>query len=295
VCFIIATILWFVHALNTVYSHTINVPVVFKNIPQNKVALNDLPSKLSIDIKASGLKLFFILFNQSKTVEVDFNDLKTANKQLNYILSATTINFKPILKFETQIKQISPDTLYFTERSGFQKNVIVKVPLQLKCQQGFGYKKPQINPANISIWGDTALLKNIDTIYTEAVTITNVNTTFAKELVLIKPTSNINFNQSKVNVTIEVDKLIEQSIYIPISILNSDNFKHVNIYPQKVKIKFTSIQNTFNIADTVYFKATVNATKNTSTNKQPIVLSTLPSNISVLTIEPKEVELLLIK
>ena len=294
-CFIIATILWFVHALNTVYSHTINVPVVFKNIPQNKVALNDLPSKLSIDIKASGLKLFFILFNQSKTVEVDFNDLKTANKQLNYILSATTINFKPILKFETQIKQISPDTLYFTERSGFQKNVIVKVPLQLKCQQGFGYKKPQINPANISIWGDTALLKNIDTIYTEAVTITNVNTTFAKELVLIKPTSNINFNQSKVNVTIEVDKLIEQSIYIPISILNSDNFKHVNIYPQKVKIKFTSIQNTFNIADTVYFKATVNATKNTSTNKQPIVLSTLPSNISVLTIEPKEVELLLIK
>ncbi len=294
-CFIIATILWFVHALNTVYSHTINVPVVFKNIPQNKVALNDLPSKLSIDIKASGLKLFFILFNQSKTIEVDFNDLKTANKQLNYILSATTINFKPILKFETQIKQISPDTLYFTERSGFQKNVIVKVPLQLKCQQGFGYKKPQINPSNISIWGDTVLLKNIDTIYTEAVTITNVNTTFAKELVLIKPTSSINFNQSKVNVTIEVDKLIEQSIYIPISILNSDNFKHVNIYPQKVKIKFTSIQNTFNIADTVYFKATVNATKNTSTNKQPIVLSTLPSNITVLTIEPKEVELLLIK
>lgn len=295
ICLLFACILWLVHALNTVYTHTLKIPVRFKNIPQNKIALNDLPTKLTLDIKASGLKLFFIIYNQTKTIDIDFNDLKTNNKQLNYILSASTINFKPILKFETQIKQISPDTLYFTERSGFQKNVFIKVPLQLKCAQGYGYKKPITNPTFISIWGDTTIIKNIDTIYTEVLNVTEINKSFSKELVIIKPNTSISVNQSKINVAVEVDKLIEQTIYVPIQLLNNEEFRQATIFPQRVKVKFTSIQNTFNITDTIYFKATVTPSKNANNTKLKVALSTLPGNITVMSIEPKEVEVILIK
>ena len=295
VCILIAAGLWLVHALNTVYIYSLKIPVTFINVPQNKIANNDLPNKLIVDVKASGLKLLFVVFNKIKTVVIDFNDLKTTNKQQNYLLSSSTINFKPILKFEMQIKQISPDTIYFTERSGFQKNVFIKVPLQLKCALGYGYKKPIITPNYISIWGDTSLIKNIDTIYTETLKLININKTFTKELVLMKPNSEINLNQSKINIAIEVDKLIEQSILVPISILNTEEYKQVNIFPQKVKIKFTAIQNTFNLVDTIYFKATVRVSKNISSTKQAVVLSSFPSNISVINIEPKEVEVLLIK
>lgn len=295
VCLLIAAGLWLVHALNTVYIYSLKVPVTFLNIPQNKIPLNDLPNKLTVDVKASGLKLLFIIYNQTKTITVNFNDLKTNNKQLNYILSGNTINFKPIFKFETQIKQISPDTIYFTERNGFQKNVIVKVPLQLKCTQGYGYKKPMIIPNYISIWGDTSIIKNIDTIYTEALNLNNLNKTFTKELVIIKPNSEINLNQSKINISIEVDKLIEQSIFIPITLFNKEEFKQVNIFPQKVKVKFTSIQNAFNSSDTTYFKATISISKNASSNKQSVMLSSYPGNVSVISIEPKEVEVLVIK
>ncbi|MDX2174828.1 MAG: YbbR-like domain-containing protein [Bacteroidota bacterium] len=295
VCLLIASGLWLVHALNTVYNYSLKVPITFSNIPQNKIPLNDLPSRLTLDIKASGLKLLFIVFNKTKPISINFNDLKTNNKQLNYILSSSTINFNPVLKFEVQIKQINPDTLYFTERSGFQKSVIIKVPLQLKCAQGFGYKTPVIYPSSISIWGDTAVIKNIDTVYTEALNLNNLNMGFTKELAIIKPNSNINLNQSKINVSIEVDKLIEQTISIPVTIFNTEEFKQANIFPQKVKVKFTSIQNTFNISDTANFKATIKVSKNAKNNKQTVVLSSFPGNVSVLSIEPKEVEVLLIK
>ncbi len=295
VCLLIASGLWLVHALNTVYNYTLKVPVTFSNIPQNKIPLNDLPSKLTLDVKASGLKLLFIIFNKTKTISINFNDLKTNNKQLNYILTSNTINFNPIFKFETQIKQISPDTLYFAERSGFQKNVIVKVPLQLKCAQGYGYKKPIINPNVISIWGDTALINNIDTIYTETLNENNLNKSFTKDLVIIKPNSDINLNQSRINIAVEVDKLIEQVVFIPVNIYNKEEFKQANIFPQKVKVKFTSIQNTFNLSDTANFKATITVSKNAKTTKQTVVLSSFPGNVSVLSIEPKEVEVLLIK
>lgn len=293
-CLIIASLLWLVQALNTVYTYTLKIPVIFSNIPQNKIPLNDLPTKLTLDIKASGLKLLFIMFNKSKTLYVNFNDLKNNNKQLNYILSASTINFKPILKFETQIKQIYPDTLFFAERSGYQKNAIVKVPLNIKCAQGYGYKKPIISPNFISLWGDSTLIKNIDTIYTEIINENNLNKSFTKELVVIKPNRDVYLNQSKINISVEVDKLIEQVVLIPVNIFNKEQFKQATIFPQKVKVKFTSIQNNFNLADTVYFKANVVVSKNSKSTKQQVILNSFPGNVSVISIQPKEVEVLII-
>jgi hypothetical protein len=294
-CLIIASLLWLVQALNTVYNYTLKIPIAFSNIPQNKIPLNDLPTKLTLDIKASGLKLLFIMFNKSKTLNVNFNDLKNNNKQLNYILSASIINFKPILKFETQIKQIYPDTLFFAERSGYQKNAIVKVPLNIKCAQGYGYKKPIISPIFISLWGDSTLIKNIDTIYTEIIDENNLNKSFTKELVVIKPNRDVYLNQSKINITVEVDKLIEQVVLIPVNIFNKEQFKQATIFPQKVKVKFTSIQNNFNLADTVYFKANVVVSKNSKSTKQQVILNSFPGNVSVISIQPKEVEVLIIK
>lgn len=295
ICVLIAAILWIVHALNTVYNYTIKIPVEFINIPQNKIPLNDLPSKLTLDIKASGLKLLLTKFNETNTVTINFNDLKTSNKQLNYVLSNNTINFRPVFKFETQIKQISPDTLYFAERSGFQKTVMVKTPLYIKCAQGFGYKKPTLSPSFVSIWGDTSVIKKIDTVYTELLSLDNLSQSVTKELSIIKPNTDINLNQSKVLINIEIDKLVEQTITIPVNVIKPETFKQANVFPQKIKVKFTSIQNNFNPSDTIYFKATATALKNANFTKVPVMLTTVPGNITIMSIEPKEVEVLLIK
>src|SRR5688572_27626891 len=173
ICLMIASFLWVVHSLNTVYTHTLRVPVTFKNLPRNKKPLVHMPESLAIDVKASGLRLALILFNKPfKPLEVDFNVLKSVNRNQNYVLSSSHLNFKSILKFETQIKHISPDTLYFSEKVGYQKNVAVKVPLYIKCKEGYGYKTPVIKPSFLTIWGDTAMLDKIDTIYTQPLTLT---------------------------------------------------------------------------------------------------------------------------
>ena len=64
ICIGIASLLWILQALNTVYNYTIEVPVTFINIPQNKKPLNQIPNHVSVDIKASGLKLFLVLANK---------------------------------------------------------------------------------------------------------------------------------------------------------------------------------------------------------------------------------------
>ncbi|MBA3681493.1 MAG: YbbR-like domain-containing protein [Bacteroidetes bacterium] len=296
ICIGIAAMLWVLQALNTVYNYTITVPVVFKNLPQNKKPLAEIPNVLKVDIKASGLKLLLVLANKPfKTIEVDFNTLKSVNKMQNYILSSGSINFKGSFKFETQIKHISPDTLYFSEKNGYQKNVPVKVPLYIKCALGYGAGKPVITPAFVTIWGDTADINRIDTIYTQPVNLVNVNKNYNSDLVIIKPNSNISTSETKVVTSIEVAKLIEHTITLPITVINGQNFKQVNIFPSKVKVKFTAIQNAFAIADTVLFKASIDPEKTNANNKCYVYLSTVPGNVNILSIVPKEVELLIIK
>jgi hypothetical protein len=297
ICLLIASFLWLVHALNTVYNYTIRVPVTFKNMPQNKKTLVEIPSALFVQLKASGLKLCLILLNRPFTpVEVDFNNLKSVNRNQSYVLSSSEIDFEKSFKFETQIKHISPDTLYFAEKTGFQKIVPVKASVYVKCKPGYGHKTTELDPSFITIWGDTALIRKVDTIYTQPLNLTEVDKDVDHQLAFIKPDPGVYTPFSETHLKIKVAKLIEQTLVLPVSAVFKQNNRQVNIFPSKVKIKFTCLQNFFNVKDTGLFRVIVNGDKiNPATRKSPVFLSATPKDITVMSVEPEEVEILIIK
>jgi hypothetical protein len=297
ICLVIASFLWLVHSLNTVYTYTLKIPVVFRNLPQNKKPLAPMPEFVSIDVKASGLRLVLILLNKPfRPLDIDFNNLKSVNRNQNYVLSASHLDFKRILNFETQVKHINPDTLYFSDKTGFQKNIPVKIPLYVKCAEGYGYKRPAISPEFVTVWGDTAIMENIDTLYTQPLTLSNLNKSVNTRLELLKPDPRIYIGSGDVAVYIEVAKLVEQTIYLPVTDIHRSFKKRINIYPSRVKVRFTSIQNTFSAEDTSLFRATIDSEKiNRQTKKCQVFVSTVPGNITLMDIEPKEVEILIFK
>jgi hypothetical protein len=297
ICVLIASFLWLVHSLNTVYTYNLKIPVAFKNPPQNKKPLIQMPEFISLDVKASGLRLALILLNRPfKHLEIDFNSLKSVNRDQNYILSASNLNFKSVFNFETQIKHINPDTLYFSEKTGYQKNVPVKIPLYLKCKEGYGYKKPMISPTFVTIWGDTSAIDRIDTVYTQALTLSNLNTSVTTTLELLKSNQKVYTSSGEVSISIEVDKLVEQTITIPVKDMHESFQRRVNIFPANIKVKFTCIQNAFNTQDTNLFRAIIDSDKiNKQSKKCSVFLSTLPGNVTVMSIEPKEVEILIFR
>ena len=298
ICLIIASFLWLAHSLNTVYTYTFKIPVTFKNIPQNKRPLVEIPKSLTLDVKASGLKLAIILFSKPfKGLEIDFNLLGSSGRQQNnYVLSSARLDFTKVFKFETQIKRLSPDTLYFSEKTGYQKNVPVKVPYYLKCKEGYGFKKPQINPTFVTIWGDTNTMNKIDTIYTQPLNLSELFQNVKTSLSFIKPNQNIYTNTNEASVIIEVNRLIEQIISIPVSDIRKGQQREVSIFPGRVKIKFTAIQNAVSANDTTTFVALIDSEKpNAQTKKCPVFLGTIPGGVTVMSVEPREVEVLIFK
>lgn len=271
--------------------------MAFKNLPATKRPLIELPKELAVNVKASGLKLSLILLKRPFTpLEIDFATLNTTNKNQNYVLSGSGLDFKRVFNFETQIKQIRPDTLYFSEKTGLQKIVAVKVPLQVKCKEGFGFKSSVIEPTHTTIWGDTLLINDIDTLYTQPVFLNNLNQNRTVSATIIKPDKDVYTFINEVNVSVETARLIEQSVILTLSDIAHLSDPQTTIFPSKVKVRFTSIQNSFNPADSVLFRAVINSDKvNPLTKKSPVFLTSFPANITVMGIEPKEVEFLIIK
>lgn len=268
--------------------------MVFKNLPLDKKPIKDIPEHLNIEINTSGLKLFFILLNQPfNTLEIDMNRLMTRNT--NAAVKVSALELKNSLKFKTLIKQISPDTLYFTDKSGFRKNVPVKLISSITCKTGYGFSKPEVIPAFVVLTGDSSELKKTDTVYTELFSEKEVNKELNKDLRLINPTGNVYMSENKVQVHYSVQKLTEHSITASVSAVNlPEGAKNAYIFPSTIKIKYTTLQNEFEDEDSVLFKACIDAGK-LKNNKGRIFLSTQPGNVTIISLQPEVAELILMK
>ncbi len=297
ICLAISGFLWLSHSLNRPYFYSLNIPVRFINLPANKTLLSELPNELRFDIKTSGLKLFFVLLNRPfNEMTVDFNSLKGDNKSQSYAISSGNINLKSATKFDVDIKKISPDTLFFAAKRGVNKNVPVRPIIVANADKGFILGKPVLNPAFITINGDSASLRNIDSISTVPLYLNQMNTNYSGKLNLVRPSESVYLNLNEVSVNITADKLLQKEIEIEITALNCPVGFTPKLFPAKVKVKFSSAKNDFNDISEKNFKAVVNFSKQKKQiNKLPVELSILPTQAHVLSIEPQETEFLLMK
>jgi hypothetical protein len=297
ICVLIASFLWLIHALNTVYTETFKIDVSFTNVPLNRQSLDPLPERLSIDIKASGLKLALLRLNKPfKPLEIDFNALKPLNHSQAYVLSASKLKLTDLFKLETQIKHISPDTIYFKEKTGFQKTVPIRVPIFASCMPGFACEKPVLQPAFVTIWGDSLAIKNTDTIYTDDWQVNKLQETQRITLKLLKPNENIYTGVAEVSVELPVSRLVEYHLSLPLQCIHHFANHRLMIYPPSVDIRFTALQNRFDLSDTALFKALIDENSPKKKNgKYPVFLGSIPGDITIMDIQPKEVEAYIIK
>ncbi|MBP7808402.1 MAG: YbbR-like domain-containing protein [Bacteroidia bacterium] len=297
ICLAISGFLWLSHSLNRSYFYSLNIPVKFVNLPANKTLLSDLPNQLRFDIKTSGLKLFFVLLNKPfNPITIDFNSLKGDNKSQTYAISSGNINITSSTRLDVDIKKISPDTLFFAAKKGLNKNVPIRPVIYANADRGFILSKAIINPAYITINGDSASLRSIDSISTVPLYLNQLSVNYNGKLNLVRPSENVYLNLNEVSVSISADKLLEKEIDVEVVALNCPANMVPKLFPSKVKIKFSSAKNDFNDITEKDFKAVVNLGKQKKgINKLPVELSILPTEAHVLSIEPSDIEFLLFK
>lgn len=295
ICLIIATALWMLQSLNTVYTQRFKIPVEFSNYPQNKTCLNELPKELQVSVKTTGLKLLLISLNEPFPVlKVDFNEVRSDVNRNRFYLSSNNSKIQKLFNIKTEIKQVYPDTIAFINKSGTQKEVYVKVPLNVSFAQGYTASEVKIEPSFVFVNGEAKDLELIDTLYTNPVFLNGLGSDYTKNIFINNTNPKIVLSSNAVQLSIIVNKLVEREITLPIKIEDRDNSFEYSLFPAKVKVRYTSTSEKNSKADTLQLKAYVNTKKGTA-SKLLVNVAPLASDITIMSIEPREVEFLIIK
>jgi len=198
---LLATALWFFVMLSGRSEITMDIPIVFTNLP-SMLEIVDSPPKISISLE--GQERIIRNVNPSDVnATVDLSKIKEGRSFLT--LSRDNINIPPTLV----VTNIDPETISLKIEAHLKKSVTVKPYVVGLPEKGFVITEITVEPETIELEGPQSIIKKIRTVKTTPIDISGINSTLKYKANLDLSNSNIRKSLNKVEVNISV-KNIEQ-------------------------------------------------------------------------------------
>lgn len=300
----IATIFWFLNALGEEYTTTVNYPVQYVNLPQNKVLTNKLPKQFALKVTAYGFDLIRYKLSTAflnNPFDVGFytnNRLKNKNLQ-NYSLATSQIvsRFEKDLSSSIRLISISPDTILFE----FSPIVDKRVPVHFNVSTSFDQQYmldeaiyPEVD--SVVVKGPGSILDSIYFVETEELVLTDLNKTVKKNISL-KQIEGIEFSQRKIEITVPVEQFTEEKMNIPVKVSNLPDSLLLRLFPGDVKVSyFVGFKKHDKVSvDLFDIRVDYNQAMEDGSNKLKIELLRNPSFVTNVRYYPQEVTYLIEK
>lgn len=300
VFFIISLFIWLLITFSKEYTAEVTIPIVFKNIPQNKLLQQSSQDELRLSVKASGFKLATAKI-RNKAIDIDASKVKQTKKGKYYIISK-----KQFLKIQAQLRtgiylqSIEKDTISLNIGELVSKYVPVLPKLNLEYHIGYNLLKPiTIKPDSILISGPSSEINEIKNLALEPFILKNIKTDFTEALKLEKPSEfkNIKFKDTKVIVSGKVDKFTEGEIKVPFTIKNKPDGVNITMLNEEIQLVFTVALTNFNKISKASFKIECDYSmyeKNNLTYLVPKVISK-PNFVRNVKLLPSKIDFLIQK
>ena len=136
------------------------------------------------------------------------------------------------------------------------------------------------------------VIKDIDVIYTDKVSLKNVNSSIDIE-VPIHFENLLNSDTKTANIKIEVEKYTEAVVNVPVK---NNSKLNLRLFPDKVKVKYIVSLTDYSIINENHFNIIIDSADiNSDNNLIPIYLIDYPNNTKITSIEPKQLEYIIIE
>lgn len=298
----ISSFLWLVNALNRNYTKIEQIPIKYINLPANKIRAVDLPKFMVTEIKTSGAKMFYINFTRGQRfIEVDASrsQVKRPN-QFIYALNTlgSSANLSKFFNTEVEAISVKPDSIYFSFGKSYKKVVPVKPSLMINFDPFYNYKnKVRITPSSVTLFGDSSLIAEIDSVMTEKIVLNDFNSNITQKAKIELPEKYINrigLSVESVDLSINIDKYTEANITLSIQAKNLPEGYKLKSFPDKVSITYQVPMNEYETINEKMFEVSVDLSKGNKT-KLKVDAKCLNPNVKITKISPEKVEYILRK
>jgi len=301
---LLSFIFWFINALSKDIDGIIKYPVRYINFPKDLALVNELPDKLSLDVKGHGYSVLKARIRGNKTpLVIDVGNsglsIRQNTAELDFYISSFNLkeSFKRQLKADFIINSIYPDSLNFIFDKIIKKKVPVNPDIKVNPERQFMVSGNIVcEPDSVEIAGPRALIDTIMFVKTEYHEFNQVDDWVTKNLD-IESIRKVGISHKKVEITVPVEQFTEEKININIRILNKPDTADVKLFPDMVSINFNIALSDYNRIQETPLEAVVDMKDLDvrTVERLKVELVNLSPFISSVRYTPKQVEYIIEK
>ncbi|QIA07467.1 YbbR-like domain-containing protein [Draconibacterium halophilum] len=299
ICLFIATVLWFLNALEKDYSTTISYPVRYVSPPNRQFLTNKPPEKLDLKVDAHGFTLLRHKLNFSYSpIILNLTNI-TRNLESNngtYMVATNTLNrrISSQISSEISLQQVNPDIIRIVLDSLKTKTVPVKANISINFKPQFNLKNSvQVKPAEVKITGPASVVDTVRFLLTEKRTFKEVDKAINRKIKL-RHSETTTIVPAEVLLQIEVEKYTEKQVRLPIQVINKPADVKIKLFPSELTLNcLVGLSQFDNISD-ADFRAIVDyASIRDSESRLTVKITEKPSFVKITRFTPESVEYLI--
>ena len=157
--------------------------------------------------------------------------------------------------------------------------------------------EPVLTPDSVTVYGSRESLDKLTCLMASRQTIPHIRKSGNYKIHIDnswKKYSDLRFSCETVSIYIPVDDFVEMSFSIPITAVSDDNAHRVNLYPSEATVNFWVPKKEYTMIKKDDFKIVANYNTG-SGDMLPLTIGSFPSNIRIKSIEPSQVQYIIIK
>ncbi|MGH7495059.1 MAG: CdaR family protein [bacterium] len=237
IALIMASIFWLVVATESDYSYDAEVPILFTNLPANRIIVQEVPAKAKVRFHGKGKFLLAQLFYRDAYIEID---LSHVHNQSEIELTHTMVQLgrRGIPVTATQV--LAPHAI--TIKLGGLREKVVPIRPAVKLHMPPGYTlvgEIELEPDSLTIAGPDEFVRTLQEVQTVPREFRNVHNSFEESIALqaFPDSMKIALPVESVRLSAEVQKIIELNLReIPVRVRNVPSHLKVSAVPSTVAL-----------------------------------------------------------
>ena len=242
--FVIAFVFWFFIKSEEVYSVNVDIPLVARNLQEQKTYKEEVPESVFITLKGSGrsfiwLRVFKNFYKDDFKAVIDLSSITDEyNFELDsyYKKNPEKIVLPRSLDLEF-VEVLNPRNIQIKLQRYMVKKVPVKSQIFTITEPGYIALEGVVIPDSISIGGPEEAVNSIEFVQTNKDTLQNLTSSVENEWLILSPNKLVSYDPKKVAGLINVQPISETIVTgIPVQLVNKPNDVNVFVNPATVSL-----------------------------------------------------------
>lgn len=291
----IATLFWFIMAINDSYQTSLDVNLRITNVPDSVTFISDPPQTVHINIRDKGTSLLRAAGIRKPALSINFKEF-ASDGVMRISHSSLSSGLRAVFGQTAQISSIQPDSIVLAYSTAPGKKVPIVISSDITAAVGY-VVAPRLSPSvgSVKIYSAGDQVDTVKKVHTELISKSNLSET-TKVTVKLRPVKGVRIEPSTIQVTIPVEPLVSSQAIVEIKVINVPAGQSVLLFPSKIPVTYYTPMSHFNDhTPNVEVIADYSAVASSSRNKIPLAITRYPAYLNNVQLKYDSVEFTVVK